>query len=136
YASVNVDGTTALLELARRRGIETFVFASSSSVYGDNEKVPFAEDDPVDHPISPYAATKKAGELLCHSYHHLHGTAVVALRFFTASGPRQRPALAIHRFARLMREGRPIPVFGDGSTARDYTYVDDLVDGAASALSY
>jgi UDP-glucuronate 4-epimerase len=133
---VNVDGTLALLELARQRGIRSFVFASSSSVYGDNPKVPFSEDDRVDHPISPYAATKKSGELLCHSYHHVHGLAVLALRFFTAYGPRQRPDLAIHKFARLMAAGRPIPVFGDGSTARDYTYIDDIVDGVARALAY
>jgi UDP-glucuronate 4-epimerase len=135
YASVNVDGSLALLELARARAIRAFVFASSSSVYGNNRKVPFAEDDPVDHPISPYAATKKAGELLCHSYHHLHHVGVVALRFFTAYGPRQRPDLAIHKFARLLADGRPIPVFGDGSSARDYTYIDDIVDGVTSALA-
>jgi UDP-glucuronate 4-epimerase len=136
YASVNVDGTLALLELARARGMRAFLFASSSSIYGDNEKVPFTEEDPVDHPISPYAATKKAGELLCHTYHHLHGLGVVALRFFTAYGPRQRPDLAIHKFARLLAEGRPLPVFGDGSSARDYTYVDDVVDGVVSALAF
>jgi UDP-glucuronate 4-epimerase len=135
YASVNVDGSLALLELARARGIGTFVFASSSSVYGNNAKVPFSEDDPVDHPISPYAATKKAGELLCHSYHHLHRLGVVALRFFTAYGPRQRPDLAIHKFARLLSDRRPLPVFGDGSTARDYTYIDDVVDGVLGALA-
>lgn len=136
YASVNVEGTAALLELARRRGVRTFVLASSSSVYGDNEKVPFAEDDPVDRPISPYAATKRAAELVAHGHHRLHGMSVVALRYFTAYGPRQRPDLAIHAFARRIRERRPIPVFGDGSTARDYTYVDDIVDGTARALAW
>ena len=136
YASVNVDGTLALLELARHRGIKSFVFASSSSVYGDNTKVPFSENDPVDHPIFPYAATKKAGELLCHSYHHLHELGVMALRLFTAYGPRQRPDLAIHKFARLLAEGRPIPRYGDGSTARDYTYIDDVLSGVSAALAY
>ena len=134
YSSVNVDGTVALLELARERGIRPFVFASSSSVYGERERVPFSEDDPVDRPISPYAATKRAGELLCHTYHHLHPIGVIALRFFTAYGPRQRPDLAIHKFAKLIRDGRPLPVYGDGSSARDYTYVDDIVDGVIAAL--
>jgi len=112
------------------------VFASSSSVYGNNEKVPFSEDDPVDHPISPYTATKKAGELLCYSYHHLYGIGVMALRLFTVYGPRQRPDLAIHKFARLLREGRTIPMYEDGSTARDYTYIDDIVQGVGAALKY
>ena len=136
YTSVNVDGTVALLDFAKERGIRSFVFASSSSVYGNNEKVPFSESDPVDHPISPYAATKKAGELLCHSYHHLNGIGVMALRLFTVYGPRQRPDLAIHKFARLLREGRPIPMYGDGSSARDYTYIDDIVQGVGAALKY
>lgn len=136
YTSVNVDGTVAVLEFARERGLRSFVYASSSSVYGNNERVPFSEDDPVDHPISPYAATKKAGELLGHSYHHLHGIALIVLRFFTVYGPRQRPDLAIHKFARLLREGRPLPVFGDGSAARDYTYVDDILDGMTGALAF
>jgi UDP-glucuronate 4-epimerase len=129
YASVNLDGTVRVLEASRRHRVPTFVFGSSSSVYGDNEKVPFAEDDPVDHPISPYAATKRAGELLAHTYHHLHGIKVACLRFFTVYGPRQRPDLAIHKFARLMADGDPVPVFGDGSSGRDYTYVDDIVEG-------
>ena len=136
YASVNVDGTLALLELAREREIRSFVFASSSSVYGERVQAPFAEDDAVDRPISPYAATKRAGELLAHSYHHLHGLGVLVLRFFTAYGPRQRPDLAIHRFAALMAQGLPIPVYGDGSAARDYTYVDDIVDGVALGLAH
>ena len=133
YVSVNVDGTTALLEAARRHGVPRFVLGSSSSVYGNNEKVPFAEEDPVDHPISPYAATKRASELIAHTYHHLFGLDVACLRFFTVFGPRQRPDLAIHKFARLMKEGREIEQFGDGSSARDYTYVDDIVEGIVRA---
>jgi UDP-glucuronate 4-epimerase len=113
-----------------------FVFGSSSSVYGENKKVPFAEDDPVFKPISPYAATKAAGELLCHTYSHLWGLRCVALRFFTVYGARQRPDLAIHKFARLISEGRPIPVFGDGTTRRDYTYVDDIIGGVRAAIDY
>jgi UDP-glucuronate 4-epimerase len=134
YASVNLDGTVRLLEACRRRGVSRFVFGSSSSVYGNNLKVPFAEDDPVEHPISPYAATKRAGELLAHTYHHLFGMKVACLRFFTVFGPRQRPDLAIRKFAELMASDRPIPVFGDGTTGRDYTYVDDIIDGVVSAL--
>ena len=136
YTSVNVDGTVALLEFVRERGIGSFVFASSSSVYGNNEKVPFAEDDRVDRPISPYAATKRAGELLCSSFHHVHGIGVVALRLFTVYGPRQRPDLAIHKFARLLSAERPLPVYGDGSTARDYTYIDDIVLGVGAAVDF
>jgi UDP-glucuronate 4-epimerase len=134
YSRVNVEGTAAMLELARRRGIRRFVFASSSSVYGNNRKVPFSETDPVDRPISPYAATKQAGELLCHTYHHLYGLSVVCLRFFTVYGPRQRPDLAIHKFTRLMSEGSPIPMFGDGTTERDYTYIDDILQGVEAAM--
>jgi UDP-glucuronate 4-epimerase len=129
YSSVNLDGTTRLLEACRRHGVGRFLFGSSSSVYGNNEKVPFSEDDPVDHPISPYAATKKAGELLCHTYHHLFGMRVACLRFFTVYGPRQRPEMAIHKFAQLLADGREIEQFGDGSSARDYTYVTDVIDG-------
>ena len=136
YTRVNVEGTTAMLELARRLGVRTFVFGSSSSVYGDSAPAPFREDDPVAFPISPYAATKRAGELLCHTYAHLHGLSVVCLRFFTVYGPRQRPDLAIHKFARLMAAGEPIPFFGDGSTRRDYTYVDDIVQGVEGAMAY
>ena len=136
YTSVNVGGTVALLEFVRERGIGSFVFASSSSVYGNNEKVPFAEDDRVDRPISPYAATKRAGELLCSSFHHVHGIGVVALRLFTVYGPRQRPDLAIHKFARLLSEERLLPVYGDGSTARDYTYIDDIVLGVGAAVDF
>jgi UDP-glucuronate 4-epimerase len=134
YASVNVDGTVRLLEACRRRRISRFVFGSSSSVYGNNVKTPFAESDPVDRPISPYAATKRAGELLAHTYHHLFGTNVACLRFFTVFGPRQRPDLAIRKFAELMAAGQEIPVYGDGTTRRDYTYVDDIVEGVVRAL--
>lgn len=134
YQDVNVRGTTVLLDVCSRRSIEKFIFASSSSVYGNNQKVPFAESDPVDHPISPYAATKKAGELLCHTWHHLYHFPVTCLRFFTVYGPRQRPDLAIHKFLRLMEEDKPIPVFGDGSMMRDFTYIDDIVDGVLRAI--
>lgn len=129
YAEVNIRGTLALLDACRRQNIRKFVFGSSSSVYGNNEKVPFAETDNVDHPISPYAATKKAGELLCHTYYHLYDMNVTCLRLFTVYGPRQRPDLAIHKFARLIEAGEAIPVFGDGSMTRDFTYVDDIVAG-------
>ncbi|HET9713939.1 MAG TPA: GDP-mannose 4,6-dehydratase, partial [Pyrinomonadaceae bacterium] len=108
----------------------------SSSVYGINAKVPFSEDDPIRQPISPYAATKGAGELLCHTYSHLYGLRCVCLRFFTVYGPRQRPDLAIHKFAKLITERKPIPVFGDGTTRRDYTYVDDIIDGVMAAIDY
>jgi UDP-glucuronate 4-epimerase len=136
YTETNIGGTVNLLELAREHGVRQFVFGSSSSVYGENEKVPFAEDDPVNKPISPYAATKAAGELLCHTYSHLFGLRSVCLRFFTVYGARQRPDLAIHKFARLISEGRPIPVFGDGTTRRDYTYVDDIIAGVRAAMDY
>jgi UDP-glucuronate 4-epimerase len=136
YSRVNVEGTVSMLELARRLEVKAFVFGSSSSVYGDSSPVPFREDAPVAAPISPYAATKRAGELLCHAYSHLRGMAVVCLRFFTVYGPRQRPDLAIHKFARLMAAGEPIPFFGDGSTRRDYTYVDDILQGIEGAVSY
>src|SRR5215211_7255027 len=136
YTETNINGTVNLLELARAHNVRQFVFGSSSSVYGENEKVPFAEDDPVNRPISPYAATKAAGELLCHTYSHLFGLRCVCLRFFTVYGARQRPDLAIHKFARLISEGRPIPVFGDGTTRRDYTYVDDIVAGVRASMDY
>lgn len=134
YTSVNLDGTTRLLEACRLHSVDRFVFGSSSSVYGNNAKVPFAESDPVDHPISPYAATKKAGELLCHAHHHLFGVRVACVRFFTVYGPRQRPEMAIHRFARRIFEGRPIQQYGDGASARDYTYVSDIVGGIRRAI--
>jgi len=134
YEDVNVRGTLVLLEELRRRPGTRFVFASSSSVYGSNEKVPFEESDDIHHPVSPYAATKRAGELLCYTYHHLHGIPTTCLRFFTVYGPRQRPEMAIHKFVRATLRGEPIQVFGDGSTRRDYTYVDDVVDGVVRAL--
>ena len=135
YADVNVNGTMVLLEAAKKYKVDKFIFASSSSVYGNNEKVPFSEDDNVDFPISPYAATKKAGELICHTYHHLHEMSITCLRFFTVYGPRQRPDLAIHKFARLIERGRPIPVYGDGSMMRDFTYIDDIIDGTVAAIN-
>lgn len=136
YQEVNVRGTQNLLELAREWGVGHFVFASSSSVYGVNSRVPWMEDDHVLQPISPYASTKVSGELLGHVYSHLYGMRFVALRFFTVYGPRQRPDLAIHKFARLMLEGKPIPVFGDGSTRRDYIYIDDIISGIRAAVEY
>jgi len=136
YNETNVTGTLNLLEFARQYGIKQFVFGSSSSVYGINAKVPFSEDDPIRQPISPYAATKGAGELLCHTYSHLYGIRCICLRFFTVYGPRQRPDLAIHKFARLISEGKPIPVFGDGTARRDYTYVDDIIEGVVAAINY
>ncbi len=136
YAETNINGTVNLLELAREYGIKQFVFGSSSSVYGINEKVPFAEDDPIFQPISPYAATKAAGELICHTYSHLYDIRTVCLRFFTVYGARQRPDLAIHKFSKLITEGKPIQVFGDGSSRRDYTYVDDIIQGVRAAIDY
>jgi UDP-glucuronate 4-epimerase len=129
YQRVNVEGTVNVLEAARLNGVRKVTIASSSSVYGINSKVPFSEDDPIFRAISPYAASKLACEALGHVYHHVYGMDIVMLRFFTVYGPRQRPDLAIHKFAQLIRRGKPIPVFGDGSAARDYTYVTDTVDG-------
>jgi UDP-glucuronate 4-epimerase len=129
YQRVNVEGTVNILEAARLRAVKKLTIASSSSVYGVNSKVPFSENDPIFKAISPYAASKLACEALGHVYHHVYGLDVVMLRFFTAYGPRQRPDLAIHKFASLIRAGKPIPVFGDGSTARDYTFISDIVDG-------
>lgn len=134
YLDVNLNGTLAFLEAARDFGVGKFLFASSSSVYGANEKLPFAEDDRVDRPVSVYAMTKKAGEELCFTFHHLYGLDVVALRFFTVYGPRGRPEMAIHKFARLIVDGEPIPVFGEGRMQRDWTYIDDIVDGCAGAF--
>jgi UDP-glucuronate 4-epimerase len=134
YADVNITGTMVLLEAASRYKVPKFVFASSSSVYGNNKKVPFSEDDNVDLPVSPYAATKKAGELICHTYHHLYGISLTCIRYFTVYGPRQRPDLAIHKFARLIEQGKPIPVYGDGTMMRDFTYIDDIIDGTAAAV--
>lgn len=134
YADVNVNGTMVMLEAARTHGVERFVMASSSSVYGNNEKVPFAETDDVNGPISPYAATKRSCELIAHTHHHLYGLPIACLRFFTVFGPRQRPDLAIMKFMRLIHAGESIPVFGDGSTSRDFTYIDDIVSGVLAAL--
>lgn len=135
YADVNVTGTVHLLNAACRLDPRPrFVYASSSSVYGDRPNAPFRETDSVDLPVSPYAATKKACELLAHTFHHLHGLPVTGLRFFTAYGPRNRPDLAIAKFARLIERGEPVPMFGDGSTRRDYTYVGDIVDGIVRAI--
>jgi UDP-glucuronate 4-epimerase len=129
YQRVNVEGTVKLLEFARNAGVNKVTIASSSSVYGVNSKVPFSEDDPIFSPISPYAASKLACEALGHVYHHVYGMDVVMLRFFTVYGPRQRPDLAIYKFTKLISQGKPIPVFGNGKTQRDYTYISDIVDG-------
>jgi len=134
YEEVNCIGTLRLLEAARRHGPAEFVFASSSSVYGINEKVPFAESDPVDQPISPYATTKRTGELLCFNYSHLYGMRTSCLRFFTVYGPAQRPEMAIAKFTHLLDKGRAVPLFGDGGSRRDYTFIDDIVDGVLAAL--
>jgi UDP-glucuronate 4-epimerase len=133
YHDVNCTGTAVLLEEARAAGISRFVFGSSSSVYGGNEKVPFHEDDDVGRPVSPYAATKRGNELTCHTFHHLYGMDIAALRFFTVYGPRQRPEMAIHKFVRCVEQGEPLPLFGDGSSERDYTYIDDILDGVIKA---
>jgi UDP-glucuronate 4-epimerase len=134
YADVNVNGTTVLLEAAVRSGVPRFVFASSSSVYGERERGPFLETDRVDRPISPYAATKKAGELVAHTFHSAYGLDVTCVRFFTAYGPRQRPDLSIRHFAECMRRGESIPIYGDGSVLRDFTYVGDVADGLVRAV--
>jgi UDP-glucuronate 4-epimerase len=135
YEDVNCIGTLRLLEAARRHGPDLFLFGSSSSVYGINEKVPFAEDDAVNRPISPYATTKRAGELLCYNYHHLYGFRTACLRFFTVYGPAQRPEMAIHKFTDLIWRGKTVPMYGDGGSRRDYTYVDDIVDGLLATLA-
>jgi UDP-glucuronate 4-epimerase len=134
YEDVNCIGTLRLLEAARHHGPADFVFGSSSSVYGINEKVPFAENDPVDLPISPYATTKRTGELLCFNYHHLYGLRTSCLRFFTVYGPAQRPEMAIHKFTDLLARGKAVPLYGDGSSRRDYTFVDDIVEGVVAAM--
>ena len=136
YLETNVKGTQNMLNFAREYGVEQFVFASSSSVYGVNERVPWSESDHVLLPISPYAGTKVSGELMGHVYSRLFGIRFLALRFFTVFGPRQRPDLAIYKFARKMLEDAPIPVFGDGSSSRDYTYIDDIVAGIIAAIDY
>ncbi|MDO3427037.1 GDP-mannose 4,6-dehydratase [Chryseobacterium sp. APV1] len=136
YEEVNIRGTMNLWELCKDFNINKFVCASSSSVYGNNEKIPFSETDNVDNPISPYAATKKCGEILGHVYHDLYKIDMIQLRFFTVYGPRQRPDLAIHKFTKLISEDQEIPFYGDGSTARDYTYIDDVVDGILKSIRY
>ncbi len=133
YGDVNVRGTQTLLRELEHADIR-FVFASSSSVYGSNERVPFEETDDIHRPVSPYAATKRSGELLCYTHHHLYKTPISCLRFFTVYGPRQRPEMAIHKFVRRCLAGESIPFFGDGSTRRDYTYIDDIVDGVVRSL--
>jgi len=134
YEEVNCRGTLNLLEAARRHDITRFVFASSSSVYGNVKEIPFTEDAAVNRPVSPYAATKAAGELYGHNYHHLYGISFTALRFFTVYGPRQRPDMAIHKFTRLIDAGEPLPFYGDGTTERDYTYYTDIIDGVEAAV--
>ncbi len=134
YCDVNIAGTTVLLEAVRKSQVGHFVFGSSSSVYGASDKLPFSEEDDLSRPVSPYAATKLAGEQLCYTYHHLNGFPVTCLRFFTVYGPRQRPEMAIHMFARRIRDGNPITVFGDGRSRRDYTFVEDIIDGVVRSL--
>ena len=136
YYDTNVDGTLHLLDAARVTGVERFIFASSSSVYGNSKTVPFSEDRQLIQTLSPYGATKIAGEFLCSTYSHLYGIRVVALRYFTVYGPRQRPDLAIHQFTRRIHAGKPIDQFGDGTTRRDYTYIDDIIQGTIAALKY
>jgi UDP-glucuronate 4-epimerase len=134
YVDTNINGTVVMLEAARAAGVKKFIFASSSSVYGNNPKTPFSETDNVDFPISPYAATKKAGELICYTFSHLYQMDMTCLRFFTVYGPRQRPDLAIHKFARLIEQGKPIPMYGDGSMERDFTFIDDIINGVVAAI--
>jgi UDP-glucuronate 4-epimerase len=136
YAETNINGTLNLLELARQYSVKQFIFGSSSSVYGNNAKIPFSEADKISQPISPYAATKAAGELLCHTYSHLYNLRAVCLRFFTVYGARQRPDLAIRKFSELILEEKPIQMFGDGTTRRDYTFVDDIIQGVRAAIDY
>lgn len=135
YFKVNIDGTLSILECCKKYTVNRLLFASSSSVYGNNHKVPFSEKDPVDHPVSPYAATKKAGELLCYTYHHLYQIPIACLRFFTVYGPRQRPEMAIHKFTRMIYHKQPIPVFNEGLCKRDYTYIDDIIQGIKAVLT-
>jgi UDP-glucuronate 4-epimerase len=136
YQDVNIRGTIVLLEACKAYKIKNFIFASSSSVYGENQRVPFTEEDLDIQPVSPYGATKRAGELLCYSYHHLYGMNIACLRIFTAYGPRQRPEMAIHKFTRLIDRGEKIPIYGDGSSRRDYTYIDDLIEGILGVIRY
>ncbi|MCL0051542.1 GDP-mannose 4,6-dehydratase [Thermodesulfovibrionales bacterium] len=134
YVDIDIKGTVNLLEKARGNGVNQFVFGSSSSVYGVTKKIPFSEDDSTDFQVSPYATAKKAGELYCKTYHHLYGIPITILRFFTVYGPRQRPDMAICKFTDLMINGKPIPMFGDGRSERDYTYIDDCIDGIMAAV--
>lgn len=134
YEEVNIQGTINLLDACREFGIKSYVFASSSSVYGGNRKVPFSEEDRVETPISPYGATKRAGELFCYTYHRLFGINIACLRYFTVYGPRQRPEMAIHKFTRLIEENERVPMYGDGQSMRDYTYIDDIIDGTMGAI--
>lgn len=134
YEDVNIKGTIILLELGKKYKITNFIFGSSSSVYGINEKIPFSEEDSAEKAISPYAASKRACEIFCYTYHHLYGIPVICLRFFTVYGPRQRPEMAIHKFTRLIDLGKEIEMYGDGTSRRDYTYVSDIIDGIIASL--
>lgn len=134
YERVNILGTMNLLECCKKYNISKFIFASSSSVYGGNKKLPFSEEDNVDHPVSPYAATKKAGELICYTYYNLYKISIYCFRFFTVYGPRQRPEMAIHKFTRQILNGEEMEIYGDGSSSRDYTYVDDVISGMVNSL--
>jgi len=134
YVDVDIKGTVNLLEISRKFKVNQFIFGSSSSIYGINSKIPFSEDDSAELQVSPYAAAKKAGELYCKTYHHLYGIPTTILRFFTVYGPRQRPDMAIYKFTKLIMEGKPVPMFGDGTSERDYTYIGDCIDGIASAV--
>lgn len=136
YEEVNIKGTMTLWELCKEFDVKKFVCASSSSVYGNNKKIPFSETDNVDKPISPYAATKKCGEIIGHTYHHLYDLDMIQLRFFTVYGPRQRPDLAIHKFTKLIDNEQEIPFYGDGNTARDYTFIEDIIDGVLKSIQY
>jgi UDP-glucuronate 4-epimerase len=134
YLDVNVMGTLRILEMMKKNNVSKMIFASSSSVYGNNKKVPFSENDNVDYPVSPYAASKKAGELLCHTFHHLYNLDIFCLRFFTVYGPRQRPDLAIHKFVNSILRDEAIYLYGDGTSSRDYTYIDDIIKGISGAI--
>ncbi len=134
YEEVNIQGTINLLDACRELGVKSYVFASSSSVYGGNRKVPFSEEDRVETPISPYGTTKRAGELFCYTYHRLYGINIACLRYFTVYGPRQRPEMAIHKFTRLIEGNEKLPMYGDGQSMRDYTYIDDIIDGTMGAI--
>jgi UDP-glucuronate 4-epimerase len=135
YEKVNVGGTINLLEQCIKHQVKKFIFGSSSSVYGEQDKIPFSEEDRIERPISPYAATKRAAELICYTYHHLYQLPVTCLRFFTVYGPRQRPEMAIHKFTSLIYQRQPIPLYGDGSSSRDYTFISDIISGVRAAMS-